>query len=127
MDPRKRYLISCIRSFLNLPEDPKGLSEKTVIEQFLNNAEQQSMALAYIPAKKGFKYYKFTESIAPNTQIILLIKNQNHSFITEENIQSAVSVIMMPCDHNRNLQNFCHSFLEPVRNLLPNESVYCID
>ena len=75
MDPRKGYLLQCIKSLLNLEEEPKGLATKSpILDDFINTIEQTSLQLVYIP-NKGFKPYKFCENLPPESQIISIIKN----------------------------------------------------
>lgn len=95
MDPRKGYLISCIRSLLNLPDEPQSLAKSPILDNLLNKNDQQSLHLLYIP-NKGFKPYKFADSTQPADSLIISIVKVANEPITEDNMIRCLSVSLMP-------------------------------
>ena len=44
-DSGKYYLVKCIRSLLNLPEDPKSLMANRMLDDFISSQEQLSLSI----------------------------------------------------------------------------------
>ncbi len=95
MDPRKGYLISCIRSLLNLEEEPQSLVKSQILDNFLGRADQQSLNLVYI-MNKGFKPLKFGDAQPPADSVIISMCKMSAEEITVENMIHALSVWLMP-------------------------------
>ncbi|EGR34656.1 protein kinase domain protein [Ichthyophthirius multifiliis] len=80
-----------------LDEEPKSLAKSPILDEFIDSIEKQSISLVYLPGK-GFKVYKYQETVAPGNQIITINKNIINEIITEENISRIISISLMSND-----------------------------
>jgi len=96
MDERKEHLLQCITTLLKLGETPEKLANSPILDDFLNNSDKKSINIQYIP-QKGFKIYKFTDTVPSDSMIVSLSKLSSEE-ITASNINRSISVTLISGD-----------------------------